>query len=228
MREKHNLKVLKDLVFRKCEEMIVLSAATARSKVSGWGAYCEASSGFLLLPVAPSVSCSSVDTLHTRSSNLPPSSTVSRCLSMSTTRLSLLPDPNPKWRAEIVRALREMMVDEASAETPSEIGCGHEHEQEDERESEREHEPEHEGDHEGDHEQEDEREGEREREHECERDHEQEDEHVRVEHDEHEHEHKYKCAVGRPPPILIGTNTTSTRKWAQPPPTPRGCLGRGA
>ena len=52
-------------------------------KVSGWGAYCQASVGFLLLPVAPSVSCPSVDALQTRSSNLPLSPAVSRCLPLS-------------------------------------------------------------------------------------------------------------------------------------------------
>ena len=65
----------------------------AKAKVSGWGVYCQASVGFrrlpsasccfLLLPVAPSVSCSSVDALQTRSSKLPPSSTVSYCLLLS-------------------------------------------------------------------------------------------------------------------------------------------------
>ena len=52
-------------------------------KVCGWGVYCQASCCFLLLPVAPSVSCSSVDALQPRSSKLPPSSTVSRCLPLS-------------------------------------------------------------------------------------------------------------------------------------------------
>ena len=41
------------------------TATKATAQVSGWGAYCQASVGFLLLPVAPSVSCSSVDALHT-------------------------------------------------------------------------------------------------------------------------------------------------------------------
>ena len=40
---------------------------------------------FLLLPVAPSVFCPCLDALHTRSSKLPPSPAVSRCLPMSTT-----------------------------------------------------------------------------------------------------------------------------------------------
>ena len=53
------------------------------SQVSGWGAYCQASVGFLLLPVAPGVSCLSVDALHTRSSKLPLSPNVSQCLPMS-------------------------------------------------------------------------------------------------------------------------------------------------
>ena len=34
-------------------------------KVSGWRAYGQASVGFVLLPIAPNVSCSSVDALHT-------------------------------------------------------------------------------------------------------------------------------------------------------------------
>ena len=66
------------------------------AQVSGWGPYCQASVGFLLLPVAPSVSCLSVNALHTRSSKLPPPSTISRCLPLSTTRLCLLPNPHPQ------------------------------------------------------------------------------------------------------------------------------------
>ena len=50
---------------------------------------------FLLLPVAPSVSCSWLDALNTPSSKLPLSPSVSYCLPMSTTRLSLLPNPHP-------------------------------------------------------------------------------------------------------------------------------------
>ena len=51
---------------------------------------------FLLLPIAPSVSCSCLDALNTRSSKLPLSPTASRCLPLSATRLSLLLNPNPK------------------------------------------------------------------------------------------------------------------------------------
>ena len=47
----------------------------------------------LLLPVAPSVSCSCLDARLTRSSKLPPSPAVSRCLPVPTTRLSSLPAP---------------------------------------------------------------------------------------------------------------------------------------
>ena len=54
-------------------------------KVSGWGVCC---CDFLLLPVAPSVSCSCPDAPRTRSSELPPSPAVSYCLPPSTTRLS--------------------------------------------------------------------------------------------------------------------------------------------
>ena len=50
---------------------------------------------FLLLPVAPSVSCSWLDASNTRSSKLPPSPAVSHCLPLSATRLSLLPNPHP-------------------------------------------------------------------------------------------------------------------------------------
>ena len=125
-----------------------------------------------------------------------------------------------KWRAEIVTALREMtVIEDAVTEscvtegtatecavigTLSEKGpCDHEHG------SENEHEHQHD-------------EHERECGHEHERGHEREEEH------EHEAEHQHECNVGRPPPIITGTHTTSTRKWTQPPPTPRGCLGRGA
>ena len=66
------------------------------TKVSGWGVYCQASVGFLLLPVAPGVSCLSVDVLQTRSSRLPPSPAVSCRLPISTTRLSFLPNPHSK------------------------------------------------------------------------------------------------------------------------------------
>ena len=51
---------------------------------------------FLLLPIAPSVSCPCLDALYIRSSKLLPSHTVSRYLPTSTTRLSLLPNPHPK------------------------------------------------------------------------------------------------------------------------------------
>ena len=66
------------------------------TRVSGWGVYCQASVGFLLLPVAPSVSCSFVDALLTRSSKLPPSPAFSQCPPMSTTCLSFLPNHNPQ------------------------------------------------------------------------------------------------------------------------------------
>ena len=67
--------------------------AVELQQVSGWGvyrlvvqgAYCQASVGFLLLPAAPSVSCPCLDALHTRSSKLPPSPSVS---------FRLLPSPN--------------------------------------------------------------------------------------------------------------------------------------
>ena len=49
----------------------------AAAKVCGWGAYC---CDFLLLPIAPSVSCSCVDALNTPSSKLQLSPTVSRFL----------------------------------------------------------------------------------------------------------------------------------------------------
>ena len=74
-----------------------MGANSSTPQVSGWGVYCQASVGFLLLPVAPSVSCPCVDTRLTRSSKLPPSHAVSRCLPMSTTRLSLLPNPHPQF-----------------------------------------------------------------------------------------------------------------------------------
>ena len=51
---------------------------------------------FLLLHVAPSVSRSCLDAPYTRSSKLPPSPAVSYCLPLSTTRLSLLPNPHPQ------------------------------------------------------------------------------------------------------------------------------------
>ena len=47
------------------------------SQVCGWGVYCY---DFLLLPIAPSVSCSCVDALNTPSSKPPLSPTVSRFL----------------------------------------------------------------------------------------------------------------------------------------------------
>jgi hypothetical protein len=47
------------------------------SQVCGWGVYCY---DFLVLPIAPSVSCSCVDALNTPSSILPPSPSVSRFL----------------------------------------------------------------------------------------------------------------------------------------------------
>ena len=51
---------------------------------------------FLLLPITPSVSCSCLDALNTRSSRLPPSPAVSHCLPLSTTRLSLLLNRHPQ------------------------------------------------------------------------------------------------------------------------------------
>jgi len=66
--------------------------AAMLDQVSGWGVYCD---NFLLLPIAPSVSCSCLDALYTRSSKLLPSPAVSYCLPMSTTRLSLLPNLHP-------------------------------------------------------------------------------------------------------------------------------------
>ena len=56
---------------------VMLYSLHAVSKVSGWGVYCYDS---LLLPIAPSVSCSCVDALNTPSSKLPLSPTVSRFL----------------------------------------------------------------------------------------------------------------------------------------------------
>ena len=70
---------------------------------------------FLLLPVAPSVSYSWLDAPSTRSSKLPPSPAVSYCLSMSTTRLSLLPNPHPQHRrrrARVVGAGRQYISTE--------------------------------------------------------------------------------------------------------------------
>ena len=79
-------------------------------KVSGWGEYCQASVGFLLLPVAPGVSFSSTDNLRTlRDINfrlLPLSPAVSYCLPMSTTRLSFLPNPHQKCT---LRDLKEQL-----------------------------------------------------------------------------------------------------------------------
>ena len=53
---------------------------------------------FLLLPIASycsvRISCSCLDAPHTRSSRLPPSPAVAYCLPLSTTRLSLLSNPN--------------------------------------------------------------------------------------------------------------------------------------
>ena len=79
--------------FNVCICTDILGKGVDITKVSGWGAYCQASCCFLLLPVAPccslllpvapSVSCSSVDALLTRSSKFPPSSTVSCCLPLS-------------------------------------------------------------------------------------------------------------------------------------------------
>ena len=51
---------------------------------------------FLLLPIAPSVSCSCLDALNTPSSKLPLSPNVFHCLPLSATRLSLLLNPHPK------------------------------------------------------------------------------------------------------------------------------------
>ena len=62
-----------------------------KAQVSGWGVYCY---DFLLLPITPSVSCSCLDALNTPSSKLPLSPTVSHCLPMSATRLSLLLNPH--------------------------------------------------------------------------------------------------------------------------------------
>ena len=59
---------------------------------------------FLSLPVAPSVSCSCLDAPYTRSSKLPPSPAVSYRLPMSTTRLSLLPNPHPKTEEDFREA----------------------------------------------------------------------------------------------------------------------------
>ena len=61
---------------------------------------------FLLLPVASSVSCACLYALYTRSSKLPPSPAVSRCLPMPTTGLSLLPDHNPQLLRPSVGAVR--------------------------------------------------------------------------------------------------------------------------
>ena len=69
------------------------------SKVSGWGVYCYdflLLHDFLLLPIAPSVSCSCSDALNTPSSELPLSPAVSLRLPMSTTRLTLLLNPSPQ------------------------------------------------------------------------------------------------------------------------------------
>ena len=55
------------------------------AQVCGWGVCC---CNFLLILVAPSVSCSCLDAPYTRSSKLPPSPAVSYCFPMSTTRLS--------------------------------------------------------------------------------------------------------------------------------------------
>ena len=70
--------------------------------------------GFLLLHVAPSVSCSCVDALRTRSSKLPPSPSVSRFLPVSTTRPSLLPNPLPQHESPRCarRANRRVRTDE--------------------------------------------------------------------------------------------------------------------
>ena len=64
---------------------------------------------FLLFPVASSASCSCVDALLTRSSNLPPSPAFSRCLPMSTTgRSKFTPvyNRNPLTRAMLRLHLR--------------------------------------------------------------------------------------------------------------------------
>ena len=53
----------------------------------------------MLLPVAPGVSCLSVDALQTRSSKLPPSPAVSRCLPLSPNvynRSKFNPNPHPQ------------------------------------------------------------------------------------------------------------------------------------
>ena len=54
-----------------------VAAALRQAKVCGWGVYC---CDFLLLSLAPSVSCSCLDAQHTPSSKLALSSTVSRFL----------------------------------------------------------------------------------------------------------------------------------------------------
>ena len=51
---------------------------------------------FLILPITPSVSCSCLDALNTPSSKLPMSPSVSLRLPLSTTCLSILPNPNPQ------------------------------------------------------------------------------------------------------------------------------------
>ena len=72
--------------------------------VVGWGVYCH---DFRRLPITSCcsvrVSCPCVDTRLTRRSKLPPSPAVSRCLPMSTTRLSFLPNPHPQHRLPGVR-----------------------------------------------------------------------------------------------------------------------------
>jgi len=67
-------------------------------QVSGWGVYVllRLPIPSLLLPIAPSVSCSCLYALYARSSKLPPSPSVSHCLPMSTTRLSLLLNFHPQ------------------------------------------------------------------------------------------------------------------------------------
>ena len=94
----------------------------SEAKVCGWGVYytrCD----FLQLPVAPCVSCSCLDALNTPSSKFPLSPTVSHCLPLSptvynpsTTRLSLLPDPDPQaadarmneWRQQLESQAKDL------------------------------------------------------------------------------------------------------------------------
>ena len=88
------------VLFGKQEYECLKEPDIKNTKVSGWGVCCH---DFRRLPIASCrsvrVSCPCVDALIHEAVNfhrLLPSPNVSRCLPMSTTRLSLLPNPHPK------------------------------------------------------------------------------------------------------------------------------------